>query len=82
LSESASSHQLFSKGDKQKMEVSTKRIERCMASQGLTQTVLAEKAGITRQTLSTVLAKGRGSTLTAFKIARGLGVDIEQILDD
>ena len=64
------------------MEVSTKRIERHMAKQGLTQTALAEKAGIARPTLSNILTKGRGHTLTAFKIARALGVDIEQILDD
>ena len=64
------------------MEFSPHRVRLHMASQGFSQTSLSEKAGISRPTISTALAKGRANILTVYKIARALGVDVEQILDD
>jgi putative transcriptional regulator len=56
------------------------RLHALRAERGLTQAVLAEMAGVTRKTINTV---ENGvfipSTLLALKLARALGVSVEEI---
>lgn len=50
------------------------------AEQGLTGAELAKKAGMSRQTFSTVRQRGTCTPITAGKIARALGVPIEALM--
>ena len=43
---------------------------------------LANKAGLSRQNLSTIKNRGTCSALTAVKIATALGVDVTEIVDE
>ncbi|MFR8011264.1 MAG: helix-turn-helix transcriptional regulator [Clostridia bacterium] len=63
------------------MNISRDKIELLQAKQGWTVKELAKKAGISYQTLCTL--KGRGGCLpkTAFKLAKALGVDVSEIIE-
>ena len=63
------------------MEVSTKKIKIAMACLLMTQAQLAEKSGMTRQTISTTLTRGTCSTITAGKIAAALNLSPAEIID-
>lgn len=56
------------------------KIEMLLAEQGLTKAALAGKCGISRQNISTIVRRGTCEPKTAGKLARGLGVEIEDIL--
>lgn len=56
------------------------KIEMFLAEQGLTKAALADKCGISRQNISTIVRRGTCEPKTAGKLARGLGVEIEDIL--
>lgn len=61
------------------MKIDVYKIKLLLADLGMTQAKLAEKCGIARQNISSVLAKGRCSPVTAGKIASGLGVYVSEI---
>lgn len=48
----------------------------------MTKTALAEKSGISRQNISTILGRGTCEPKTAAKLANGLGVQICQIIEN
>lgn len=63
------------------MRVSKEKIECIMAAKGLTASMAAEKAGISRQNFSTIKLRGTCSPVTAGKIANGLEVDLTEIIE-
>ena len=62
------------------MNINVTRIEVILANKGLTRAALGKMAGISRQSISTILARGSCSTINAGKIARALGVDAEELV--
>lgn len=62
------------------MEISAKKIETVMAERGLTQTALAERTGISRQSVSSIIRRGTCAPVNAGKLAAGLGVTVTDIL--
>lgn len=61
------------------MELDVKKIKVAMVDNAFNQTSLADKTGITRSTICTILAKGKCSEYTAGKIAEALGVTVNYI---
>lgn len=64
------------------MLISKKRIQFLMARQNLTAKALAEKIGMKPQNLSSILGRCNCKPVTAARIAEGLGVDIEEIVNE
>lgn len=63
------------------MRISKEKIECIMAAKGLTVADTADKSGISRQNFSTIRLRGTCAPATAGKIARGLGVDVTEIIE-
>lgn len=64
------------------MKISTRKIKSLMGAALLTQKQLAADAQVSRATLNNALLKGSCSTETVGKVAKALGVPVEQILED
>ena len=64
------------------MNISKSKIEIFMAAKGINSTELAKVSGISRQNLSTIKNRGTCIPETAGKIARGLGVDVREIIEE
>ena len=62
------------------MTINTQRIETMLAERGLTKTAYAEKCGISRQNVSTIIRRGTCEPKTAGKLAAGLGVPVADII--
>ena len=62
------------------MTINAIKIETLLAEQGMTKTMLAEKCGISRQNISTIVRRGTCEPRTAGKLAVGLGISIEDIM--
>ena len=62
------------------MKINSLKIRCIMAYKSLSVSSLAEICGMSRQGLSTILSRGSGTTVTVGKIARGLGVAVEEII--
>lgn len=62
------------------MTISTTKIEILTAEQGLTNAALAEKCDISRQSVSTILRRRTCSPVNAGRLARGLGVSVQDIV--
>lgn len=54
-------------------------IEMLLAERGMTKADLAAKSGISRQSVGSVIKRGSCRPATAGKLARGLGVPIDEI---
>ena len=63
------------------MKINGQKIQTLQAALGISQGRLAEMSEVSRQTLSTLLARGSCRPETAGKIARALGVKPEEIAD-
>lgn len=63
------------------MKINATKIEMLLAEQGLTKTALAEKCGMARQNISTIVRRGTCEPKTAGKLAAGLGITIEEIVE-
>ena len=61
------------------MKIDTKKVVLILAEQGLTKTALAERSGMSRQNISTILWRGTCEPATAGKLAKGLGVSVAEI---
>ena len=61
------------------MKISSFVVETILASRGVSRKSLADSADISRQNVSTILRRGTCRPETAGKIARALGVPVEQI---
>ena len=62
------------------MKISAIKIETLLAEQGLTKAALAEKCGMCRQNVSTIVRRGTCEPKTAGKLALGLGVTVADII--
>lgn len=64
------------------MRISRVRVITEMAKRELGVCALAEKAGVSRGTISAIRAGRRCSQQTAEKLAAAIGVDVETLLDE
>lgn len=64
------------------MTISATKINLLKAEQRLTNVALAERSGISRQSISTILLRGTCNPITAGKLARGLGVSVADIIKE
>lgn len=64
------------------MKLNTTHIKAMLATRSMTQVALAEKAGISRQSISTILGRGTCSLPNAGKLARALEVDVTEIIKE
>ena len=64
------------------MYINSIKIESMLATRGMTKASLAQKCGISRQNISTIIRRGTCEPKTAGKIAAGLGVQVEEILKE
>lgn len=63
------------------MNISAARIETLLAERDMTKTTLADRSGISRQNISTIIRRGTCEPRTAGKLAAGLGVALADILE-
>lgn len=64
------------------MKLYAHKIKLILAEKGMTQTVLSERCGISRQSISTIMRRGTCSVVSAGKLAQGLGVPVEEIVKE
>ena len=64
------------------MKINARKIKLIMAEKGMTQSVLSEKCGLSRQSISTIMGRGTCSVVSAGKLAQGLGVPAEEIVKE
>lgn len=62
------------------MVIKTQYIETVIAELGITKKALAEKCGMSRQNISTIIRRGTCEPKTAGKLAAGLGVPVADII--
>lgn len=62
------------------MKISGERIEFLLAKKNMTMGKLSEQSGLSRQSISTIKCRGTCRPDSAAKIAKGLAVDIEELL--
>ena len=63
------------------MKISDTKFNLALANSGLTIGQAAEQAGISRQRYATILNQKRVTPQAAGKIAKGVGVAVEQIIE-
>lgn len=64
------------------MKLNVPKIHLIMANELLTQTEVAQYGGTLQPTVARALRVGRCTPKTAGKIAKGLGVSVEEILEE
>lgn len=64
------------------MTINTQRIEMMLAERGLTKAAYAQRCGISRQNVSTIIRRGTCEPKTAGKLAAGLGVPVADIIKE
>lgn len=64
------------------MNISATKIETILAERGVTKVTLANKAGISRQNISTIIRRGSAEPKTVGKLAAALGVDVADIIKE
>ena len=64
------------------MKVNTQKIEMLLGKRNMTKAALSEKSGISRQSISTIIGRGTCLPVTAAKLASGLDVDIDEIVEN
>ena len=62
------------------MTINAVRIELFLAERGMTKAALAEKCGVSRQNISTIIRRGTCEPRTVGKLAAGLGVNVADIV--
>lgn len=63
------------------MKISRQKLELCQARAGMSAARLAEVSGVSRQQISTIKGRESCNPITAAKLAKGLGVELEAILE-
>lgn len=63
------------------MNISATRIETILAERGMTKAALAQRSGISRQNISTIIRRGTCEPRTAGRLAAGLGAELSDILE-
>lgn len=64
------------------MKIDAGKIKMILAERGMTQAELAKACGVSRQNVSTILLRGTCSLVTAGKIAKGLGIQVAEIMKE
>lgn len=64
------------------MQISDKKVEVALANGCLTITQAAERAGVSRQRFNVLLNQKHVTPRAAGLIARGLGVDVREIIEE
>lgn len=64
------------------MRIDRKRFDLALARAGWTMAEAAERSGLSRQRLSDLLRQERVSPRTLWKVAVGLGVDVEELISE
>ena len=62
------------------MKIDSLRIKIIIAEHGLTQSCLAKKAGLSRQSVNAIIRRGTCELRTIGKLATGLGVSVSDII--
>ena len=63
------------------MKISRQQLELYQAQAGMSASQLSEASGVSRQQISTIKGRGSCNPITAAKLAKGLGVPLETILE-
>lgn len=63
------------------MKISVLKIETLLAEKNMTKADLANRCGISRQNVSTLIRRGTCEPRTAGKLASGLGVEVREIIE-
>lgn len=63
------------------MKISALKVETLLAERSMTKATLAERCGISRQNVSTLIRRGTCEPRTAGKLAAGLGVEVGDIIE-
>ena len=69
-------------GRGEKVRVSTSKIKYFMGSKLMTQGALAKTANVSRATINSTLSKGSCSISTVGKLAKALGVEVTDIIEE
>lgn len=64
------------------MKIDSRKIKLILAEKGMTRTVLSERCGLSRQSISTIMGRGTCSVVSAGKLAQGLGVPVLEIVKE
>ena len=64
------------------MKINAHKIKLILAEMEMTRSDLAAKCGISRQNISTILTRGTWELKTAGKLAKGLGVPLDEIVKE
>lgn len=64
------------------MRLDVMKIMRMLAELGMTKSELAQKSGVSRQQISTIVGRGSCSPKTAGKLAAGLGISVAEIMKE
>lgn len=62
------------------MRIDTMKINLFLASQDLTKTEFATRSGVSRQSITAILGRGSCEPKTAGKLAKALGIDVQEII--
>lgn len=63
------------------MNINTVKLELLTVQQGLNFSQLAEKADVSKQTISTIKGRRTCAATTACKLAKALSVDVMELID-
>lgn len=63
------------------MTINNTKFEIALAESGLTMAELAERAGVSRQRIHTILNSKKTTPQAVGKVARGLGVKVTEIIE-
>ncbi len=64
------------------MEINSRVIALAMARNQITQAELAQRSGISRPSVSTILTRGSCSIVNAGKLAKALNLDVSEIVKE
>lgn len=64
------------------MKINVHKIKLILAKREMTRSDLAERCGISRQNVSTILTRGTCEPKTVGKLAKGLGIPLEEITEE
>lgn len=64
------------------MKINSTKIEMLLAKKDMTKAALADRSGLSRQIISTVVRRGTCEPRTAGKLAAGLGVNVMDIIKE
>ncbi len=64
------------------MQIDSRSIEAMLAERQWSKSTLADRSGISRQSISVILVRGSCSTINAGRIAKALGVPVSKLLKE